>query len=103
MINAGKLHYDLHFLFQDFVIDEEMVQTQGMGQTQHQKIPRALFEFEREFAQAVYQTTFADLIGVGTSFLMGKNVVMTNRHILEVQNNAGKMEVDGCGFFCRDC
>lgn len=54
------------------------------------------FEEEQSLALSVFQARSGNGMNVGTAFLIGKNLVLTNRHILNVPRQSKKWE---CGQF----
>lgn len=45
------------------------------------QLTKSITAFERHYSQAVFKTNSSDNSGSGTSFLVGKNLVLTNRHV----------------------
>jgi len=54
------------------------------------------FEKEQELAASIFEATSGDGRSLGTAFLVGKDVVMTNRHVLSLKAKSKKWE---CGHF----
>lgn len=54
------------------------------------------FEKEHELGQAIFEATTGNGLNVGTAFLVGANLVLTNRHVMSLRPDARKWS---CGKF----
>lgn len=54
------------------------------------------FEEEQFLAQSIFAATTRQGTGIGTAFLVGENLVLTNRHVMNYQGHEKKFE---CGDF----
>lgn len=103
----------LHYLFKGFDIGDEdsLVKVTGPvveitnGETLGAKVFREGyssevdeedFEEEQLLGQSVFEATTGSGTDVGTAFLVGQNIVLTNRHVLALKANSKKWE---CGKF----
>lgn len=103
----------LHYIFKGFTIDDEdsLVKVTGPvveitnGETLGAKVFREGyssevdeedFEEEQLLGQSVFEATTGAGTNVGTAFLVGQNIVLTNRHVLDLKAKAKSWE---CGKF----
>lgn len=103
----------LHYIFKGFEIDEDsgFVKVTGPvveivnGETLNAKIHKEGFttemdweDFEEEqgLANSVFEATTGTGTSVGTAFLVGNNLVLTNRHVMGI---APEMKKWACGQF----
>ena len=105
----------LHYLFKGYEIveDESLVRVSGPvieitnGETLGAKVFREGyvseidledFEDEQKLAASVFEATTGSGTDVGTAFLVGQNLVMTNRHVMSIkpgskQHPCGKFSI----------
>ncbi len=103
----------LHYIFKGFEYNHEQGTVRVSGPvielTQAEKLAPKIFpegyslemdqedfEEEQEIAQSVFQARSATGRSVGTAFLVGQNVVLTNRHLMAIRPGQKKWS---CGFF----
>lgn len=103
----------LHYIFKGHEIDDErnLARVTGPvieitnGETigarvfrhgYHSEIDLDDFEDEQELGLSVYEATTGSGTNVGTAFLVGKNIVLTNRHVIAVKPES---KVWPCGKF----
>lgn len=103
----------LHYIFKGFTIDDEdsLVKVTGPvveitnGETLGAKVFREGyssevdeedFEEEQKLGQSVFEATTGAGTNVGTAFLVGNNIVLTNRHVLDLKAKAKSWD---CGKF----
>lgn len=95
----------LHYIFKDYKINDErdMVQVSGPvieitnGETLAAKVIRGGFsteidledfEEEQSLGQSVFEARTGSGTNVGTAFLVGQDVVLTNRHVMAIKQGA---------------
>lgn len=103
----------LHYIFKGFDINEEknLVKVTGPvveitnGETLGAKVWKdgysseidlEDFEEEQELAVSVFEATTGSGTNVGTAFLVGQNIVLTNRHVMSIDPKARRWS---CGKF----
>ena len=103
----------LHYIFKGFEINEEknLVRVSGPvveitnGETlganvfkegYSSEIDLEDFEEEQELAHSVFEATTGSGTNVGTAFLVGHNIVLTNRHVMSLKPESRKWS---CGKF----
>lgn len=103
----------LHYIFKGFDINEEknLVKVTGPvveitnGETLGAKVWKdgysseidlEDFEEEQELAVSVFEATTGSGTNVGTAFLVGQNIVLTNRHVMSIDSKARRWS---CGKF----
>ncbi len=103
----------LHYLFKDYeILDEEsLVKVTGPvieitnGETIGAKVFREGysseidledFEEEQTLAVSVFEATTGSGTDIGTAFLVGQNIVLTNRHVMSIKPGS---KVHPCGKF----
>lgn len=103
----------LHYIFKGYEINEEknLVKVSGPvveitnGETLGAKVWKdgysseidlEDFEEEQELAISVFEATTGSGTNVGTAFLVGQNIVLTNRHVMSIDAKARKWN---CGKF----
>lgn len=100
----------LHYLFKSFEIKEEqsLVKVTGPvieitnGETlgarvfhegYFSEIDLEDFEEQQELGASVFEATTASGTNVATAFLVGKNIVLTNRHVIGKKKSCGKFSI----------
>lgn len=100
----------LHYLFKSFEMNEEqsLVKVTGPvievtnGETlgarvfhegYFSEIDLEDFEDQQELGNSVFEATTASGTNVATAFLVGKNIVFTNRHVIGKKKHCGKFSI----------
>ncbi len=103
----------LHYIFKGFTVNEDQGVVKVSGPvieiTDGQKLGARFdhdgfmseidsedFEKEQELGQSIFEATTGNGLNVGTAFLVGNDLVLTNRHVMSVSVGMKKWE---CGKF----
>jgi hypothetical protein len=105
----------LHYIFKGFTIDEEeevvkvtgpVIQLTNVAKDEVKifrdgysgEIDLETFEDEQDHGQSVFEATTGTGTSVGTAFLVGRDIVFTNRHVMAIKPDA-TVKVWPCGKF----
>ena len=86
-----------HYVYQELVPQEhEQLLVSDPVYKDHFLANKSEIDFEQKFGRSVFWATTGTGTGSGTGFLVGKNLVLTNRHVLaNIDKKCNKFDIKG--------